>query len=261
MEMMKKRRKSILLLATMGVFLINGCGAKVEVPESPSETFVNEILSSVEEQTTAVNEMQSITFDDVQLETSVQSEEPTKTESASEPEPVSRQETQTTQMTPPKQETQTTTQIPSAKEVKYMDIAHIFKPYEQAVEISLQMPDDWKYTIWDVEEESPDWGYSVQANETDDATFCIFGQFGTLTAVGYSNGPKSFQTSQGLTGQYFWDEYMLDDKNPAIQGMIVFDTELAGFYGVSFNMPKSIYSENKDIIDKVFQSIVIKEVQ
>ena len=110
-----------------------------------------------------------------------------------------------------------------------------------------------------MEEDSTDWGYSVKVNGRDDATFNIFGQFGTLTADGYSNGPKSFQTSQELTGQYFWDEYMLDDKNPAIQGMIIFDTELAGFYGVSFNMPKSIYSENKDIIDKVFQSIVIKE--
>lgn len=40
--MMKKRRKSILLLATMGVFLINGCGAKEEVQEIPSEAFVNE---------------------------------------------------------------------------------------------------------------------------------------------------------------------------------------------------------------------------
>ncbi len=63
--MMKKRRKSVLLLATMGVFLINGCGAKEEVQE---------ILSSVEEQTTVANE--------TQLETFVQSEEPTKTESA-----------------------------------------------------------------------------------------------------------------------------------------------------------------------------------
>lgn len=256
---MKKRRKSILLLATMGVFLINGCGAKEEVQEIPRETFVNEILSSVEEQTTAANETQPITSDELQPETFVQSKEPAKTESASEPEPVSRQETQTTQMTPPKQETQTTTQIPSAKEVKYMDIAHIFKPYEQAVEISLQMPEDWNYTLWDVEEESPDWGYSVKVQGREDAIFSIFGQHGTLTADD-SNGPKSFQTSQGMTGQYFWDEYTLDDGNPAIQGTIIFDTELlAGFYGVSFNMPKSIYSENKDIIDKVFQSIVIKE--
>lgn len=54
---------------------------------------------------------------------------------------------------------------------------------------------------------------------------------------------------------------MLDDENPAIQGMIVFDTDLAGFYGVSFNMPKSVYSESKDILEKVFQSIVIKEAQ
>ncbi|MDE7476768.1 MAG: hypothetical protein K2M91_02270 [Lachnospiraceae bacterium] len=121
--MMKKRRKSIVLLATMEMFLISGCGAKEEVPETPSETFVNEVLSSVEEQTTATNETQSITSDEVQLETSVQSEEPAKTESASEPEPVSGQETQTTQM-------------PPAKEVKYMDITHISKPYEQAVEIS-----------------------------------------------------------------------------------------------------------------------------
>ena len=142
-----------------------------------------------------------------------------------------------------------------------MDIAHVFKPYEQAVEISLQMPEDWNYTLWDVEEESPDWGYSVKVQGREDSIFSIFGQHGTLTADGYSNEPKSFQTSQGLTGQYSWDEYMLDDGNPAIQGQIVFDTELAGFYGVSFNMPKSIYSENKEIIDKVFQSIVIKEAQ
>ena len=199
--MMKKRRKSILLLATMGVFLINGCGAKEEVQEIPSEAFVNE-----------------------------------------------KQETQTTQM-------------PPVKEVKYMDIAHVFKPYEQAVEISLQMPEDWNYILWDVEEESPDWGYSVKVQGREDAIFSIFGQHGTLTDDS-SNGPKSFQTSQGLTGQYSWDEYTLDDGNPAIQGTIIFDTELlAGFYGVSFNMPKSIYSENKDIIDKVFQSISIKEAQ
>ena len=200
--MMKKRRKSILLLATMGVFLINGCGAKEEVQEIPSEAFVNE-----------------------------------------------KQETQTTQM-------------PPVKEVKYIYIAHVFKPYEQAVEISLQMPEDWNYTLWDVEEESPDWGYSVKVQGREDAIFSIFGQHGTLTAADSSNGPESFQTSQGLTGQYFWDEYTLDDGNPAIQGTIIFDTELlAGFYGVSFNMPKSIYSENKDIIDKVFQSISIKEAQ
>lgn len=152
--------------------------------------------------------------------------------------------------------------MPPVKEVKYMDIAHVFKLYEQAVEISLQMPEDWNYTLWDVEEESPDWGYSVKVQGREDAILSIFGQHGTLTDADSSNGSKSFQTSQGMTGQYFWDEYTLDDGNPAIQGMIIFDTELlAGFYGVSFNMPKSIYSENKDIIDKVFQSIVIKEAQ
>ncbi len=258
--MMKKRRKSILLLATIGAFLISGCGAKEKVQNIPSETFVNEILSSVEEQTTVANETQPITSDEIQFETFVQSEEPAKTESASEPEPSNGQETQTKQVAPPKQETQTK-QMPPVKEVKYMDIAHVFKPYEQAVEISLQMPEDWNYTLWDVEEESPDWGYSVKVQGREDSIFSIFGQHGTLTADGYSNGPKSFQTSQGLTGQYSWDEYTLDDGNPAIQGGIVFDTELAGFYGVSFNMPKSIYSENKEIIDKVFQSIVIKEAQ
>ena len=121
--MMKKRRKSILLLAIMEAFLISGCGAKEEVQDTPSETFVKEILSSAEEQTTAANETQSITSDEIQLETSVQSEEPAKTESASEPEPSSVQETQTTQM-------------PSVKEIKDMDIAHVFKPHEQAVEIS-----------------------------------------------------------------------------------------------------------------------------
>ena len=245
--MMKKRRKSILLLAIMEAFLISGCGAKEEVQDTPSETFVKEILSSAEEQTTAANETQSITSDEIQLETSVQSEEPAKTESASEPEPSSVQETQTTQM-------------PSVKEIKYMDIAHVFKPYEQAVEISLQMPEDWNYILWDVEEESPDWGYSVKVQGREDAIFSIFGQHGTLTDDS-SNGPKSFRTSQGMTGQYSWDEYTLDDGNPAIQGTIIFDTELAGFYGVRFNMPESIYRENRDIIDKVFQSIVIKEAQ
>ena len=60
--MMKKRRKSILLLATIGAFLISGCGAKEKVQNIPSETFVNEILSSVEEQTTVANETQPITL-------------------------------------------------------------------------------------------------------------------------------------------------------------------------------------------------------
>lgn len=61
-----------------------------------------------------------------------------------------------------------------------------------------------------------------------------------------------------LTGQYCWDEYHDGDD---IGGELIFDTELGGFYGVHFTMPKSVYSENKEIIDKVFQSIVIKEVQ
>lgn len=248
--MMKKARKSILLLATMGVCLISGCGAKEEVQEPPIEIFVNETLSSVEEQTTVENETQSITSDEVSYETSIQSEEPAKTESASEPESSSGQETQTTQMAPP-------------EEVKYMDIAHIFKPYEQAVEISFQMPDNWNYTLEDVEEEDPDWGYFVKVQGREDAVFSIFGQHGTLTAADLpnANGPNSFQTSQGLTGQYFWEEYILDDGNTAIQGRVIFDTELVGFYGISFHMPKSVYSESKDIIDKVFQSIVIKEAQ
>lgn len=248
--MMKKTRKSILFLATMGVFLISGCGAKEEVQEPPIEIFVNETLSSVEEQTTVENETQSITSDEVPFETSIQSEEPAKTESASEPESSSGQETQTTQMAPP-------------EEVKYMDIAHIFKPYEQAVEISFQMPDNWNYTLEDVEEEDPDWGYFVKVQGREDAVFSIFGQHGTLTAADLpnANGPNSFQTSQGLTGQYFWEEYILDDGNTAIQGRVIFDTELVGFYGISFHMPKSVYSESKDIIDKVFQSIVIKEAQ
>ena len=86
----------------MGVFLINGCGAKEEVSEIPSETFVNEVLSSLEEQTTVANETQPMTSDELQLETFVQSEESAKPESASEPEPNSEQETQTTQTAPPK---------------------------------------------------------------------------------------------------------------------------------------------------------------
>lgn len=264
---MKKARKSILLLAVMGVFFMNGCGVNEQVQETPGETFVHETLSSAEEQTTAVNETQS--------ETPVPDEESAKTEPTAEPKSGNDQEMKTAQMDSDKstkaesaseskpnsgQETKTTQPAP-VKEVKYTDIVHIFKPYEQAVEISLQIPEDWNYTIWDVEEESPQWGYSIQVLGRDDATFHIFGQFGTLTANNYSNGPKSVQTSQGLTGQYFWDEYMLDDKNPAIGGMIVFDTELLGFYGVNFNMPKSVYNENKDVIDKVFQSIVIKQAQ
>ena len=147
--MVKKRRKSILLLAIIGVFLISGCGAKEKIQETSSEIFINEVLSSVEEQTTVANEMQSIISDEIQLETFVQSEEPAKMESVSESEPSSEQETKTTQMT-------------SAKEVKYMDIAYVFKPYEHVVvEISFQMPEDWNYILQDVEEEFPQWLYCV----------------------------------------------------------------------------------------------------
>lgn len=98
--------------------------------------------------------------------------------------------------------------MPPVKEVKYMDIAHVFKPYEQTVEISLQMPEDWNYILWDVEEESPDWGYSVKVQGREDAIFSIFGQHGTLTDDS-SNGPKSFRTSQGMTGQYSWENIRL----------------------------------------------------
>jgi len=238
---MKKGKKSILLLAAMGIFLTGGCAAKEEAQETPGETFFNETLPSAEEQTAEANEAQD--------ETPVPNEEPAEAENAPETEETgSKQETQPKQTSP-------------AEEVKYTSITHVFKLYERAVEISLQMPEDWEYTIWDVEEESTDWGYSVHVDGREDADFQIFGQFGTLTADGDPNGPEAFQTSQGLTGLYYWDEYTLDDGSPAIQGMIVFDTELADFYGASFNMPESVYSENKDIIDKMFQSIVIKEAQ
>ena len=252
---MVKRKKSILLLATIGVFLISGCGAKEEVlpetlvqsEEATKTESSSELEANNEQETkTALNEYSA--KEEVLPETLVQSEEATKTESSSEPKSGNEQETKIAQTAP-------------AKEIKYMEITHIFKPYEQAIEISLQIPEDWKYTIWDAENESPDWGYSINMYEGENVNFNIFGQFGTLTAADYSNGPKSFQTSQELTGQYFWDEYMLDDGNPAIQAIAVFDTELAGFYGVSLNMPKSIYSENKDIIDEIFQSIVIREAQ
>ncbi|MCM1262953.1 MAG: hypothetical protein NC313_09555 [Butyrivibrio sp.] len=244
---------------------ICGCAAKEEVPNTSGETFINETLSSVEEQTTAVNETQAAISDEIQLETNIPSEESTKTESISAPEPDNKQEMKTTQTIPAKessseQKTETTTTTPT-EEVKCIDIAHIFNPHEQAVEISLQIPENWEYTIWDANEESSDWGYSLKVLGRNDADINILGQSGTLTADGYSNGPTSFQTSNELAGQYYWDEYMLDDKSPAIQGIIVLDTELAGFYGISFNMPKSVYSENKNIIDKVFQSIVIKESQ
>lgn len=177
-------KKSILLLAATGVFLTGGCAAKKEAQGMPSETITNEVLSSVEKQTTETNETQlvtsemtetdetqSVTSDEAQTETLVQNEEATKAENAPELEPTS-----------------------PVKEVKYMSITHVFKPYEQAEEISLQIPEDWKYTIWDVEEESTDWGYSVNADGREDASFRIFGQFGTLTADGYSNGPEAFQT-------------------------------------------------------------------
>ena len=229
----------ITLVSLMSI----GCSAVKRVtPKEPVQTGLETI-----DLETANLSLENNT-DEVQPKTTVQSEESAKTESASEPKPSSEQETKITQTSP-------------AKEIKYTDIFHIFKPYEQNVEISFQMPEDWEYTAWDITEESPDWGYSIKVQGRDDANFRIFGQFGTLTADDYSNGPEAFQTSQELTGQYFWDEYMLDDGNPAIQGTIVFDTELSGFYGISFNMPKSVYSENKDIINDVFQSIVIREAQ
>lgn len=262
---MTKNKKSILLFVTMGVLLISGCGAKEEVQfetlsqseKSAKTESVSEPEAGNEQESSKVeNNSESEPKNEQELakvqstsETELGNEqESVKAESASETEPGNEQETKTTQIT-------------SDKEVKYIDISHIFKPYEQTVEISLRIPEDWKYTIWDVENESPDWGFSINVSEKDDANFHIFGQFGTLTAADYSNGPESFQTSQGLTGQYFWDEYMLDDGNLAIQGMAIFDTELTGFYGASFNMPKSIYSENKNIIDEMFQSIVIRGAQ
>ena len=54
---------------------------------------------------------------------------------------------------------------------------------------------------------------------------------------------------------------MIDDEIPAIAGMIVFDSKFVSFYGVRFSMPKSVYEENKEIIVKVLQSIVIEEAQ
>ena len=37
----------------------------------------------------------------------------------------------------------------------------------------MQMPEDWNYILWDVEEESPDWGYSVKVQGREDAIFSM----------------------------------------------------------------------------------------
>ena len=107
---MTKRGKSILLLATIGVLLISGCGAKEEVlPETlvqseeatKTESSLELEANNEQETETALNEYSA--KEEVPPETLVQSEEATKTESSSEPKSGNEQETKIAQTDPAKE--------------------------------------------------------------------------------------------------------------------------------------------------------------
>ncbi|MCI9400164.1 MAG: hypothetical protein HFJ07_10180 [Lachnospiraceae bacterium] len=116
------------------------------------------------------------------------------------------------------------------------------------------MPEDWSYTAYEPSE--PDWGFTIQVQKREDAFINIFGQYGTLTFQSSSaESPKDFTTASGLTGKLYPDTYTENDIT-YINYQIVFD--LAS-YGVSTNMPESVYNENKELIQQLLQSIVIKD--
>lgn len=154
----------------------------------------------------------------------------------------------------PEQTTTSTPQSENTASATLINITKIFKPDENRTsEISFQMPDNWGYTSYGPSE--PDWGFTVQVQNREDAFINIFGQYGTFNPASVEE-PKDFTTASGLTGKLYPDTYTSDDGVSYINYQIVFDME---FYGVSVNMPKSVYDENEEAIQQLFLSISIKD--
>lgn len=232
---MKKTKTTLLLLLTGSALLAGGCGKQGK------------------------NEETEVVFDTLfvsegQIETNTVPETPVSQPTETEPENVQEQtsDSDTHSQSSTGNETQTTSQ---PAPVTMTDIAETFHPNEEwTSEISFQMPDDWDYIA---DDDSTDWGCLVRVQKREDATIRIFGQAGTLNVEGfYTDPPEDFATANGMKGKFYRQKSESEDGLSYISWDVVFD-QIS--YGVDILMPESVYSENSDAIQKLLQSIDIKD--
>lgn len=266
---MKKRKLSLLFAIISSAFLIGGC-------EKQDKTNTQDVSFDLLFSSTEQNEIDTIQQDtaapSTELPPESTQEKPSETEqiaaSTLEQTPTSNPDKATTKSVPA---SQPESQIPASdsktdkpeggnppEDLSSAALTTITKTFEPAEnwtsDISFQMPEDWSYTAYEPSE--PDWGFTIQVQKREDAFINIFGQYGTLTFQSSSvESPKDFTTASGLTGKLYPDTYTENDIT-YINYQIVFD--LAS-YGVSTNMPESVYNENKELIQQLLQSIVIKD--
>ena len=129
-----------------------------------------------------------------------------------------------------------------------------------AVTIQALLPEGWESIPEDVEEGSPDWGIRILAEGKEEALIAIRGQYGTLDVSGlYPGPPETFLTDQGREAQYYKQEYASDQGEVFTDRYLVFGQLDSGFYGVSIQMPRSVFDRNEEAIQTLLKSIRITE--
>ena len=131
-----------------------------------------------------------------------------------------------------------------------------------SVTLHADIPEEWAYSIWNAEEEMSDWGILIQVEGEDNATIQIKGQHGTLNVSDfYPEPPETLITDQGLEAQYYKNKYETDDGEIFVDQYVVIGQMNSGFYGISLQMPQSIFDRNAETIQELLKSIEITEVQ
>lgn len=245
---MKKWQKLVAVLMAESVILAGGCGMQESMDESePDRELVTEMSSYIEEK--------------AESETETESEADSKGTANTEME--TRSEEKTVAETAMETAIETLEEIMSAEQTTVVDVEQSFHPGEETVDIRFKMPKSWGYSFWDVSEEIPDWGFSIDIQKRDDANIQIWGQYGNLNVGGlYANGPEDVETVKGMKGRFYWEKGTTDDGTSVIQGTVVFETDYfeRDFYGVSFIMPESVYQEESNSIFELIRSIEIRTI-
>ena len=148
----------------------------------------------------------------------------------------------------------------SSSEETSAEIRADFRVGPVAVTIQALLPEGWESVTEDVEEGSPDWGIRILAEGKEEALIAIRGQYGTLDVSGlYPGPPETFLTDQGREAQYYKQEYASDQGEVFTDRYLVFGQLDSGFYGVSIQMPRSVFDRNEEAIQTLLKSIRITE--
>ena len=148
----------------------------------------------------------------------------------------------------------------SSSEETSAEIRADFQVGPVAVTIQALLPEGWESIPEDVDEGSPDWGIRILAEGKEEALIAIRGQYGTLDVSGlYPGPPETFLTDQGREAQYYKQEYASDQGEVFTDRYLVFGQLDSGFYGVSIQMPRSVFDRNEEAIQTLLKSIRITE--